>query len=50
MALWLVFISLRASMLPLIRLVLQQLFLAFLRSLSISSSCLDTFIMYTVWM
>jgi hypothetical protein len=50
MALWLVFILLRASMLLLIRLVLQQLFLAFLRSLSISSFCLDTFIVYTVWM
>jgi hypothetical protein len=50
MALWLVFILLRASMLLLIRLVLQQLFLAFLRSLSLSSFCLDTFIAYTVWM
>jgi hypothetical protein len=50
MALWLVFILLYASMLLLIRLVLQQLFLAFLQSLSISSFCLDTFIVYTVWM
>jgi hypothetical protein len=50
MALWLVFISLRASMLLLIRLVLQQLFLVVLQSLSISSFCLDTFIAYTVWM
>jgi hypothetical protein len=47
---WLVFISLRASMLLMIRLVLQQLFLAFLRSPSISSFCLDTFIVYTIWM
>jgi hypothetical protein len=48
--LWLVFISLRASMHLLIRLVPHRLYLAFLLSLLISSFCLEVFIAYTVWM